>query len=387
MRREPSVPPRIEVRHGSRPARRIASSADSISSGCSSSTRFMFVYWRRTVTSTRRARVRRGDLGCEPAHQRLVCRELLLVEVAGDHHERRLGRVPLDEIRMDEAVPPVGRLGRERLAGERGDEVGGELDGVDQLPLREARVHAHAGEADGRLERREGLVLDLARGRAVEGERRCGTERLEVEELRAVPDLLVGREGDPERPVRELGVRDEVLDGGHDLGHAGLVVGPEQRRPVGRDQVVADVVAQLRELRGVEREVRIGRQRRPGRRRSRVTSCGFTFAPLTAGLVSTCAIRPSAGTSWAPSRAGSPSRSRARRGARRRARSLSAPRPGDARGRAASRGGIRVGALGRLRVDHDVAQEALERGLSQLGRERRGVPRIGRHSTASSTAS
>ena len=93
---------------------------------------------------------------------------------------------PSIEVRVDEAVPAVGRLGRERVPRERGDEVGGELDGVDELPLREARVHAHAGEPHDRLERREGLVLDLAGRRAVEGERGGGAERLEVEELRAV---------------------------------------------------------------------------------------------------------------------------------------------------------------------------------------------------------
>ena len=44
----------------------------------------------------------------------------------------------------------------------------------------------------------------------------------------------------------------QIRDGGHDLGHAGLVVGAEQRRPVGGDDVVADLFLQQRQFLGVE---------------------------------------------------------------------------------------------------------------------------------------
>ena len=43
----------------------------------------------------------------------------------------------------------------------------------------------------------------------------------------AAADLLVRVEGDLHRPVRDVGLRDEVGDGCHDLGDAGLVVGSE----------------------------------------------------------------------------------------------------------------------------------------------------------------
>ena len=44
--------------------------------------------------------------------------------------------------------------------------------------------------------------------------------------------------------ARHLGMLDEPLGGGHDLGDAGLVVGAEERRPVRGDDVVADSLGQ-----------------------------------------------------------------------------------------------------------------------------------------------
>ena len=51
-------------------------------------------------------------------------------------------------------------------------------------------------------------------------------------------------------------MRHDILDGVHDLGHAGLVVGAEQRGAVGGDDRLALVREQLRELRGAQREAR-----------------------------------------------------------------------------------------------------------------------------------
>ena len=103
---------------------------------------------------------------------------------------------------------------------------------------------------DGHDEARRGerLVVQLARGRAVERVRRLGPEALDVEVVGARAELLVGVEADAQRPVRKLGMRDQVRDRRHDLGDARLVVGAEQRRAVARDQIVPDVIRQLREF-------------------------------------------------------------------------------------------------------------------------------------------
>ena len=71
----------------------------------------------------------------------------------------------------------------------------------------------------------------------------------------AAGDLLVDREADADRSMLELRIPLEVRDGGHDLRDAGLVVGAEQRRTVGRDDVVADLLLQQRQLLGVEHDV------------------------------------------------------------------------------------------------------------------------------------
>ena len=58
-------------------------------------------------------------------------------------------------------------------------------------------------------------------------------KRVEVEVVGAARDLLVDGEADADRSVRRAGIPLQVRDRGHDLGDAGLVVGPEQRRAVG----------------------------------------------------------------------------------------------------------------------------------------------------------
>ena len=62
----------------------------------------------------------------------------------------------------------------------------------------------------------------------------------------AAADLLVDREADPRPRPRQLGMGEQPGDGGHDLGDAGLVVGAEQRRPVGGDDVVPDPLREQR---------------------------------------------------------------------------------------------------------------------------------------------
>ena len=99
----------------------------------------------------------------------------------------------------------------------------------------------------------ERLGLHLAGRRAVDGVRGDGAELLDGEVDDAAADLLVGVEDDLDRAVRDVGVRGEVADRGEDLGDAGLVVGAEQARPVGDDELVAGVVRELRRLRRADR--------------------------------------------------------------------------------------------------------------------------------------
>jgi hypothetical protein len=119
-----------------------------------------------------------------------------------------------------------------------------EVVGVDQLPgcpsgVDVDAVHRHLHSAGA-----ERLVLELAGLRAVQGVGAERPEPIEVEQCGPLADLLVGREGDPEHRPRQLRVRGQVRHCGHDLRHAGLVVGAEQRVTARGDDVVAHLAGE-----------------------------------------------------------------------------------------------------------------------------------------------
>ena len=78
------------------------------------------------------------ELVGEGLEQPLVRGELRVVVVADDEADPRLLRRPLDQVGVDEALAILGRLRREGVPRQRGDEIRGELDRVDELPLRGA---------------------------------------------------------------------------------------------------------------------------------------------------------------------------------------------------------------------------------------------------------
>ena len=144
-------------------------------------------------------------------------------------------------------------------------------------------MHSDSPEGHRELDRREGLVLDLADDAAVDGVGEVGAEAGDVERLGPVAGLLVDCEADPHPRPRHIGMRDEPGDGRHDLRDAGLVVGAEQRRPVARDDVVAHA---LREQRGSSPARGSGSRRPAGRsrrRRSRARPAGRRPYPAHRG--------------------------------------------------------------------------------------------------------
>ena len=153
-------------------------------------------------------------------------------------------------------------------ARQRGEDAPRQPRGVHELAGRPAGVDVDAVHGQLHLDGAERLVLQLARLRAVERVRAARAEALDVEQRRALADLLVGREADAQRRARELRVRGQVRDRGHDLGHAGLVVGAQQRVAARGDDVVADLPGQHRHVLRVEHRA-AARQLDRGRRRSR----------------------------------------------------------------------------------------------------------------------
>ncbi len=84
-----------------------------------------------------------------------------------------------------------------------------------------------------------------------------GTEFLQVDLVDAAPDFLIGREQDLDRPVPDIRIVDEDLGRGHDLSQSRLVVGAEQCRSIGRDDVVADLVLQFRMIADADHPARV----------------------------------------------------------------------------------------------------------------------------------
>ena len=183
-----------------------------------------------------------------------------VVVVADDEVDDRLLRVARDPVRVDVALAILGRLGREPVGRERSDELGRELDGVHELALRGAGMDREPVDRHAHRSRRERLDLDLAETRAVERVGDLRPESVEIEVLRPAPDLLVDRERDADRCATPLGRPREIGDRRHDLGDAGLVVGAEERRAVARHDVVTDPLGQRRQLLGIEDLARVARE-------------------------------------------------------------------------------------------------------------------------------
>ena len=96
---------------------------------------------------------------------------------------------------------------------------------------------------------REAFEFELAAAAAIERVRADGAESRHVEVIGATTDLLIRRERNANGTMRDLGMRQKVLDRGHDLRDASLVVGAEQRQAGRRHNRVAD----LRRQRGIVR--------------------------------------------------------------------------------------------------------------------------------------
>ena len=146
---------------------------------------------------------------------------------------------------MDEALAPVGQFGQHRVLREGGDDLGGEVDGVDHFAFGEARVDRDALDLDGCAIGGEAFVFNLAQFAAVEGIGEVDPQIGGQAFVNAAADFFIGGEGEADLAVRDLGVGQKVAGGGHQDGHTGLVVGPQKREAGGGDDVMALFVGEF----------------------------------------------------------------------------------------------------------------------------------------------
>ena len=98
----------------------------------------------------------------------------------------------------------------------------------------------------------EVLVFELPELTAVDRVGKFGTELLHVEEIGTATHLFIRGEADGERSMGSVGVLVQVLHKRHNLRHARLVVGTEQRGAVSHDKVVANMLRKRGEVLLVE---------------------------------------------------------------------------------------------------------------------------------------
>src|SRR5579862_771528 len=189
-----------------------------------------------------------ADLLREPAQERNVLGEARVLEVSRDEADLHFRRVARHEDGVDVALAILRRLRGEPVLRQPADDLGRDLDRVDELLPRPAGMDRPASDPHPYLRAREGLRLQLAGRRAVDGVRGHRAEAFDGQVDHAAADLLVRVEHDLDRSMRDFRMRGEVGDCGEDLGHAGFVVGAEQGHAVGRDELVADVALELRRL-------------------------------------------------------------------------------------------------------------------------------------------
>ena len=167
---------------------------------------------------------------------------------------------PVDADRMQKAFLALGRLRRAGVPGQAVDDGGRDLDRVLHLALGETGMGRDALDGDGGAVGRKGFVLDIPGGFAVHRVGEVGAELLQVDLVDAAADLLVGREQDLDGAVLDIRILNQEPRRIHDLGEAGLVVGPQQRGAVGRDDVVPDLVGQRGMVGGADHLRGISRQ-------------------------------------------------------------------------------------------------------------------------------
>lgn len=172
--------------------------------------------------------------------------------VADDVADLRLIDRTVEGDTVVEAVVAFGVFGS--LPGrQQGVQLACYLDGVDHLVFGVARVDVAALNLDLGARGVEVLVFEFPLEAAVHRVGEVGAEGLDVEEVHAPADLFVGGEADADLTVPELRMCEQIFRSGHDLRHARLVVGAQQRRAVRVDQRMSLEEAQLRKVRDFHR--------------------------------------------------------------------------------------------------------------------------------------
>ena len=179
-------------------------------------------------------------------HLSLPAFEFLRVMIPQNVLQHGFRHVPLHVRQMIESLVPF-RAGRNLLRRQHGVGLHRHQLAVDHLSLGGPGMHGKPGNRQLRRRRVERFVFHHMRRGSVHRISVLRPERLQIQQARSVPDLLVRAEADADRPVRDL-FRNQPLGHRHDFRDAGLVVRPQHGRPVRRHDRLPDALLQMRKL-------------------------------------------------------------------------------------------------------------------------------------------
>ncbi len=190
-----------------------------------------------------RLRERRRYAIAHAREEHLARLDTCFIEAADEHLERSLGNFTLEIVRVQVSLATLGGLGC-RLVGQGLDDSCHGTNGVDHLPLGVAGVAVVADDREGREVSVECLAFNLTDFAAVEGIGGLHAELREIEMGSTHTDLFVGRERHTDGGARDVRIRQQHLDGGHDFGDARLIIRAQQGGAVAGDDVLPDVSLQ-----------------------------------------------------------------------------------------------------------------------------------------------
>ena len=125
--------------------------------------------------------------------------------------------------------------------------LGGHGQGVFHLALGIAGMDAAAVEGNGPVSGVEVFIFKTAQFAAVDGVGKVSAEFFDIEQGSTAACFFVRRKADANRAVLHVRMLDQIFDGADDGRDAGLVVGTEEGRAVGEQDVLTLIFEDFRE--------------------------------------------------------------------------------------------------------------------------------------------
>ena len=93
-------------------------------------------------------------------------------------------------------------------------------------------------EGDDRIGSIEVFIFQTAQFAAIDGIGKIGTELLHIEQGRTAPRFFIGRKADADCTVKNIRMLKEVFHGADDGRDASFIVGSEESRPIGEEDIL-----------------------------------------------------------------------------------------------------------------------------------------------------